>query len=614
MNEPLDASVTLEEVFSVVGSKRVPLAPELAGYLALDIAENLGEGAGPVDAARVYIGEEGTVAVVKPRQASAGDAEGSLRKLLAKLLEAGGAQTPSLAAVAKKAPGAGVPLLIEELEAALIPVNRAAGRRALARLAREVKRVTARVGRNASIPAAHERRPSAPSVTEVSPPRSERPPPSSATFDAEEVPTTARREIPEEIMSEATASVKEPPVSLSDMPTVGIARDELDAARAAATPKHDSVDSLLDKFEVSGTEEKAVSRELKAIAGLEPTPPPPETSDGIESLLEASVPSRARKPAKIDTRPETSTSKRRSSPDAPKMRERAPSFADERQLPTAPSTIKRATSMTSEAKPPKSSRDRVIIVILVVLLATAAAILWTMKPGFLTGRTPEKIAEERLAAEAESARIAGLRAVPQCRATLIVTDVAKNAEVLLRVGQAPADVEHMPIGARLEFVATAEGFMPKRAVVPGGAPWDSSQGKSRFELAIQLDKSRAKAGTVDPWPPAEPESEVGGKGLPGIVHVIATPKGAELWLLTGLAPEAQIEDLVACDADVEVLVAGPGSFRKRIHVDAKTFAPDGHPLRYGEMFHNADIAVFYELLSRDGLRAFYEGEPAERIV
>ena len=342
MNEPLDASVTLEEVFAIVGSKRVPLAPELAGYLALDIAETLGDGAGPIDAARVYIGEEGTVAVVKPRQAASGDAEGSLRKLLAKLLEAGGAQTPSLAAVAKKAVGGGVPALIEELEAALIPVNRAAGRRALARLAREVKRVTARVGRNASIPAAQERRPtSAPAGAEVAPPRSERPPPSSSTFDVEEVPTTARREIPEELMSEATSSVKEPPISLSDMPTVGIAREELDAARVAAKPKHDSVDSLLDKFEVSGSEEKAVSRELKAIAGLDPTPPPPDLSDGIELLLEASAPARTRRPLKTDTQPETSASKRRSLADATKMRDRAPSLADDRQLPTSPSTIKR---------------------------------------------------------------------------------------------------------------------------------------------------------------------------------------------------------------------------------------------------------------------------------
>jgi len=47
---------------------------------------------------------------------------------------------------------------------------------------------------------------------------------------------------------------------------------------------------------------------------------------------------------------------------------------------------------------------------------------------------------------------------------------------------------------------------------------------------------------------------------------------------------------------------------------AQAFAPDGRPPRYGEMFRNPDIAAFYELLARDGLRAFYEGEPAERIV
>jgi len=36
----LDASVTLDEVFTVVVQKRVPLAPELAGYLVLEIAEH----------------------------------------------------------------------------------------------------------------------------------------------------------------------------------------------------------------------------------------------------------------------------------------------------------------------------------------------------------------------------------------------------------------------------------------------------------------------------------------------------------------------------------------------------------------------------------------------
>ena len=72
--------------------------------------------------------------------------------ILAKLLDASGSATPALTASARRKAGAGLPALVAELEAALIPVNRAAGRRALARLAREVKRVTLGVGRNASVP------------------------------------------------------------------------------------------------------------------------------------------------------------------------------------------------------------------------------------------------------------------------------------------------------------------------------------------------------------------------------------------------------------------------------------------------------------------------------
>ncbi|MBW7864424.1 MAG: gamma-glutamyltransferase family protein [Candidatus Hydrogenedentes bacterium] len=47
---------------------------------------------------------------------------------------------------------------------------------------------------------------------------------------------------------------------------------------------------------------------------------------------------------------------------------------------------------------------------------------------------------------------------------------------------------------------------------------------------------------------------------------------------------------------------------------ATVFAPEGRPPRYGEVFRNPDLADFYGLIAREGLRAFYEGEPAERIV
>ncbi len=47
---------------------------------------------------------------------------------------------------------------------------------------------------------------------------------------------------------------------------------------------------------------------------------------------------------------------------------------------------------------------------------------------------------------------------------------------------------------------------------------------------------------------------------------------------------------------------------------AATFAPGGSSPRFGDVFTNADLAAFYEILVRDGLDAFYQGEPAERIV
>jgi hypothetical protein len=128
----------------------------------------------------------------------------------------------------------------------------------------------------------------------------------------------------------------------------------------------------------------------------------------------------------------------------------------------------------------------------------------------------------------------------------------------------------MPVGPRLEFVATAEGFAPKRAVIPAGATWDSGpDGKPRYEVAVQLDHSHARPGTTDPWPPAEPGSDVGGKGAPGTVHIVATPRGAEVWQLAGLGPDAQFD--VKCGGPVEVLVAGPATLRKRLRVAESDF-------------------------------------------
>src|ERR1700733_4875824 len=149
MASPLESAITLDDVFAMVVGKRVPLAPELAGYLSLEIAEKADPLGGDIDLKAIYIADEGTVALVRRKDAADGDAEQSIRGALGQLLDASGSSTPALSSVARRARVGSLRSLMEELEAALIPVNRAAGRRALARLAREVKRVTMGVGRNA---------------------------------------------------------------------------------------------------------------------------------------------------------------------------------------------------------------------------------------------------------------------------------------------------------------------------------------------------------------------------------------------------------------------------------------------------------------------------------
>ena len=75
MSGPLENSVTVEDVIAVVAAKRVPLAAELAGYLALEMAEGAGTSPGALDAAQVYVSDEGSVALVRAKKDGDADSE-----------------------------------------------------------------------------------------------------------------------------------------------------------------------------------------------------------------------------------------------------------------------------------------------------------------------------------------------------------------------------------------------------------------------------------------------------------------------------------------------------------------------------------------------------------
>jgi hypothetical protein len=535
----LEGSVTLEEVFAVLATKRVPMAPELAGYLVLEIAERIDPSTGEVDPSRIFIGDEGTVVFIKRRTApSAGDAETSVRGLLARLLLASGVLTPGLSAAARRPSGAGLLALTGELETALIPVNRAAGRRALGRLAREVRRAKLGLGRSAG-PSSSDGAPASGQPDEPLGRKTLARPPSD-----EDV--TRRRPIPSELLEEKKSEWPKLPTS------------ELEPASLPSTSQAD-VDALIEQFGVSADGDKQHARALGNIVGLEPTPPPagaadlppegaPRDSD-VESLLA------------IGAEPMSQA--------IPTVALRRGDLVRRPVAPAPPLPAPRAPRPSLKSTPPTFRRSRLgpllAIVTLIGLAAAAVAILRLRPPPESTSLPPVSVSARDTASAAQ--------APTACNASLVVTGVPPHAEVLLRAGQAPLDVEKMPVGARLEFVATAEGYAPKRVVVPAGAPWDTgADGKPRFEAAVQLDKSKGRPGG-DPWPPGEPGSEVGGQGPPGTVRVVASPRGAEVWMLAGIGPEARVDQL-RCDRELDILVAGPTTFRKRLHVSASEFEAD----------------------------------------
>ncbi|MBX3127222.1 MAG: hypothetical protein KF718_10935 [Polyangiaceae bacterium] len=137
-------SVTLLEVMSAARGRAACLAAEVAGYLVLGAADHVLGSPRDVSSEQVLLEGDGSVRVHGGHPTDEIGAERGLRRLLAALLlEASGVTNPLLRASRRAATG-DVEAFVREVESALIPVNRGAGRRALARLHRDTERAKER--------------------------------------------------------------------------------------------------------------------------------------------------------------------------------------------------------------------------------------------------------------------------------------------------------------------------------------------------------------------------------------------------------------------------------------------------------------------------------------
>ncbi|MDC3959069.1 hypothetical protein [Polyangium jinanense] len=138
------ANVTLSEVLGAASARAAAMVPESAGYLVLSLCDALGNLPIRVDPAAVTLSAEGVVAVNRQGEVLSGaEAARGLRELLGRLLAVTAGGAPGLSAVARaraQAAERGPGVVAAEIEAALVPLNRGAAKRTLARLARETAR------------------------------------------------------------------------------------------------------------------------------------------------------------------------------------------------------------------------------------------------------------------------------------------------------------------------------------------------------------------------------------------------------------------------------------------------------------------------------------------
>jgi hypothetical protein len=599
----MPVSVTLAEVFDAVVRRRTTLAPETAGYLVLGLADQLVHAPRAIEPRLCGIVVEGGTVVLNPAAAApAADVERTLRRLLLSLLRIASGNAPALGTVASLPPRGELGGFVAELESALVPLNRGAAKRALSRLARDALRARGdgapsdgeilidleqapEPGQRSPGPPALEPEPRSPAPPDALPfdlpalspteriavatrarPATERTPLPHAVVPAflEQEPVTAKTPPPTEFIEQRAATPSDVPAeprreSLAEVDQLLAAAGETPFQSSPPGASSRGVEELLAQFSASESRQDShLSRDLRRMADLEATPMP------------AGMPPTVRE-------------RRAATPSSD------PSFEDAKDLdtstppprassPLSPAAGTRA-SATFESVAPRGAPKRGVYVLaaLLVVLAVGAVLLWRAQAGWLSGRTEEVVEAERKSQAAAAESAAAHASAASCRATIVVDELPPMAEVLVRAGIAPVDVERLPTGARLEFVALGDGLAPRRSVIPAGAVWEKTNGKPRFELAIQLEKTRAKPSALDPWPAAEPGSTVGGQGPPGTVHVVTTPRGAEVWMVAGMGPEAKLESL-PCAVAVELMVVGAAGgqpYRHRLRVDAAQLTPEG---------------------------------------
>jgi hypothetical protein len=515
--------VTARELVEKLRARDQRLPFEIGAFVALETIERLLDGPAVVRPDDVRIGPEGTLAIyVAPHSASGPEAAKSVAGLMAHLLVAAGAGVPpGLLRLVEHGPSDGrwdPARLRDELEASLVPLNRAAARRVLSRIVRDLE---------------------------------SRPRPSSRPPNLAQV---------------------------GQLP--GDVDDDLDALLAVGEPDEDEdlPTSELPQLDQSGNPVVPFAAITAKRTGLRKPPvdvlddplasehdrPTPAVGHDVKALGRAVE---ARREQRMDETPALAAV-RPVPPREPTPQSPSPSPQSVRELPrpaTKPVPLDALDGFDDEPRAKKSGLGLGIAVVIVLIVGGLAAVA-VLRPDVVDrvmGRAPS---EDELRAE-EEARMQAERAAQMERAAAelrarygrlaIRVEGHERAQIFLFVGRGPAAAENLPTGLAHELVAIADGRSPTRAVVPADATWTPSDDGLLYELAMQTGDQEMAFEQLVLGPTRLDRNAMGTpSGELGRVRVITTPPGARVFLLVGFGT-TEIRDLPT-DAPQEILVYDEG--------------------------------------------------------
>lgn len=551
----MSADVGVGELVEELEERGARLPFEIGAFVALEACEGLLRQPMKIEPDDIRVTLEGSIVMSESAERSAPDeAARQLVSVLARLLVAAGPGVPPdlLQLIKDGATGQrvrGLRELHDAIEASLIPINRGASRRVLARLVRESDRPLA-----AKEPELDPRELDAeldellrdPELRTPGPARAE-PLHADLHADLDDEPITERIRFPRPFRAEAD----ETPAGESI--AVGRARvdepEETPAPRAAAAAL-----ALADPEPVA--ESEPVTKTIRKWATAPQAPEPtrePEPHDPAVSVAR-SIPVTE---AELETPTESVFST--GSVTAP------PADAGASPRTSAPTFDPHADRPSRIVAPLPKRRSSWGIWLF------AAGLGLVIYAGLAAGAFDPWLRPEAAAPVAGPSGIMDVEVSPA------------NAQIFVFVGRGPALSKDMSVGAAHEFLVFDKGLRPARAVVPEDAVWTQTENGPLYELAIQAEPAQSPSAALDLGAPRT-ESTGGGAGA-GTIRIVTNPPGAKVYRFVGRGPTAHIR-VPSIHEGQEVLVYDPGYETRRAVI-----GPSDWQTVAGEEGHRASLEV-----------------------